>query len=153
VTGTPLQNNLGELWSLMNFLLPDVFSSMSTFESWFDMDTISGSAEESSEAQQQRSQVLPFFDRHTLRGLLLWSQRRTSPVVLAEKACSIFAALSIKLGQPQFPPDSFLVVIAKFAAFMSVCMSLRLATLTNKRHHCSHSFCFIILLLILFAGV
>jgi ATP-dependent DNA helicase len=61
VTGTPLQNNLGELWSLLNFLLPDVFYSMSTFESWFDMDTISGSAEESSEAQQQRSQVLSFF--------------------------------------------------------------------------------------------
>ena len=27
LTGTPLQNNLHELWSLLNFLLPDVFSS------------------------------------------------------------------------------------------------------------------------------
>lgn len=44
----------------MNFLLPDVFSSMSTFESWFDMDTIAGSEEETSEAQEQRSQVHPF---------------------------------------------------------------------------------------------
>ena len=26
LTGTPLQNNLHELWSLLNFLLPDVFS-------------------------------------------------------------------------------------------------------------------------------
>ncbi|CAO1636771.1 unnamed protein product [Sympodiomycopsis kandeliae] len=35
ITGTPLQNNLMELWSLLNFLLPDVFSSVEDFESWF----------------------------------------------------------------------------------------------------------------------
>ena len=29
ITGTPLQNNLQELWSLLNFILPDVFSSRS----------------------------------------------------------------------------------------------------------------------------
>lgn len=27
LTGTPLQNNLHELWALLNFLLPDVFNS------------------------------------------------------------------------------------------------------------------------------
>ena len=32
LTGTPLQNNLSELWSLLNFLLPDVFSSLADFE-------------------------------------------------------------------------------------------------------------------------
>ena len=36
--GTPLQNNLPELWSLLHFLLPDVFSSLSQFQSWFDFD-------------------------------------------------------------------------------------------------------------------
>ena len=33
VTRCP-QNNLAELWSLLNFLLPDVFSSLENFESW-----------------------------------------------------------------------------------------------------------------------
>lgn len=36
ITGTPLQNNLTELWSLLHFLLPTVFDKLSTFESWFD---------------------------------------------------------------------------------------------------------------------
>ena len=35
LTGTPLQNNLPELWSLLNFLLPNVFKSSQNFEEWF----------------------------------------------------------------------------------------------------------------------
>ena len=38
ITGTPLQNNLHELWALLNFLLPDVFNSSDDFDSWFDLD-------------------------------------------------------------------------------------------------------------------
>ncbi|KAJ1648305.1 chromatin remodeling complex Adenosinetriphosphatase, partial [Dispira simplex] len=36
ITGTPLQNNLHELWALLNFLLPDVFRSSEDFDSWFE---------------------------------------------------------------------------------------------------------------------
>ena len=35
LTGTPLQNDLMELWSLMHFLMPDVFRSHSEFKEWF----------------------------------------------------------------------------------------------------------------------
>ncbi|XP_075872804.1 lymphoid-specific helicase isoform X2 [Nelusetta ayraudi] len=41
LTGTPLQNNLAELWSLLNFLLPEVFDDLKSFESWFDIDSLS----------------------------------------------------------------------------------------------------------------
>ena len=34
ITGTPLQNNLHELWALLNFLLPDVFSDAQVFETF-----------------------------------------------------------------------------------------------------------------------
>uniref|UniRef100_A0A1A8U707 Proliferation-associated SNF2-like protein n=1 Tax=Nothobranchius furzeri TaxID=105023 RepID=A0A1A8U707_NOTFU len=42
LTGTPLQNNLAELWSLLNFLLPEVFDDLKSFESWFDVDSLAG---------------------------------------------------------------------------------------------------------------
>lgn len=45
ITGTPLQNNLHELWALLNFLLPDVFGDSEAFDQWFsgqgrDQDTV-----------------------------------------------------------------------------------------------------------------
>ncbi|KAK2625213.1 hypothetical protein QTJ16_005582 [Diplocarpon rosae] len=45
ITGTPLQNNLHELWALLNFLLPDVFGEAEAFDQWFsgqgaDQDTV-----------------------------------------------------------------------------------------------------------------
>ena len=36
ITGTPLQNNLHELWSLLNFLLPDLFESSELFDEWYE---------------------------------------------------------------------------------------------------------------------
>ena len=38
LTGTPLQNNMRELWALLNFLLPQVFDSAENFEAWFDVE-------------------------------------------------------------------------------------------------------------------
>ncbi|CAN8286181.1 unnamed protein product [Cochlearia groenlandica] len=35
LTGTPLQNDLKELWSLLNLLLPDVFDNRKAFHDWF----------------------------------------------------------------------------------------------------------------------
>jgi ATP-dependent DNA helicase len=40
ITGTPLQNNLKELWSLLHFLLPNIFTNWEAFESWFDFSEL-----------------------------------------------------------------------------------------------------------------
>ena len=59
-TGTPLQNNLSELWSMLNFLMPDIFTSMSRFESWFDFSAIGQEgAEKDIAAKEQRNQACP----------------------------------------------------------------------------------------------
>lgn len=36
LTGTPLQNNLPELWALLNFVLPKIFKSVKSFDEWFN---------------------------------------------------------------------------------------------------------------------
>ncbi|PSN73459.1 hypothetical protein BS50DRAFT_568994 [Corynespora cassiicola Philippines] len=59
ITGTPLQNNLHELWALLNFLLPDVFGDSAAFDEWF-----SSQEEDSDTVVQQLHKVLrPFLLR------------------------------------------------------------------------------------------
>lgn len=50
-----LQNNLHELWALLNFLLPEVFSSSEKFEEWFSMGD--GGKEKEAEVVQQLHKV------------------------------------------------------------------------------------------------
>lgn len=44
LTGTPLQNNLNELWSLLNFILPDIFQDLELFQQWFNFDELTSFA-------------------------------------------------------------------------------------------------------------
>ncbi|KAF7423005.1 hypothetical protein PC9H_011169 [Pleurotus ostreatus] len=37
LTGTPLHNNLAELWSLLNFVLPEIFGDLDTFQELFNL--------------------------------------------------------------------------------------------------------------------
>jgi SWI/SNF-related matrix-associated actin-dependent regulator of chromatin subfamily A member 5 len=52
LTGTPLQNNLHELWSLLNFLLPEIFSSSADFDEWF---SLGGKADEDMSDREKES--------------------------------------------------------------------------------------------------
>ena len=53
LTGTPLQNDLSELWALLNFLLPKIFASCDDFKKWFNQPfQRSGLAVELNEEEQ-----------------------------------------------------------------------------------------------------
>ncbi|XP_044469145.1 ATP-dependent DNA helicase DDM1 isoform X2 [Mangifera indica] len=54
LTGTPLQNNLAELWSLLHFILPDIFSSLEEFQSWFDLSGKCNSEALKEEVEEKR---------------------------------------------------------------------------------------------------
>eukprot|EP00850_Spirogloea_muscicola_P003093 SM000012S25355 [mRNA] locus=s12:642329:650370:+ [translate_table: standard] len=60
ITGTPLQNNLHELWALLNFLLPEIFSSAEAFDEWFQM---SGESDQQEVVQQLHKVLRPFLLR------------------------------------------------------------------------------------------
>ncbi|CAI7899530.1 unnamed protein product [Closterium sp. NIES-53] len=59
LSGTPLQNNLQELWSLLNFILPAIFSDLHEFTSWFDLaGRQSGGVDQKVFDNERRSQVV-----------------------------------------------------------------------------------------------
>lgn len=60
LTGTPLQNNLHELWALLNFLLPEVFGSSDDFDQWFD---IKGTTDPAEVIQKLHKILRPFLLR------------------------------------------------------------------------------------------
>merc|ERR1719219_2630038 len=61
LTGTPLQNNLTELWSLLNFLMGEIFDDLRVFQSWFDAKEMDQNAEECREQivrQEKQKNIL-----------------------------------------------------------------------------------------------
>ena len=52
-----MQNNLGELWSLLHFLLPDMFNNLTDFERWFDIGDMEAEESAAAAAASQREQV------------------------------------------------------------------------------------------------
>ena len=38
LTGTPIQNNMGELWALLHFVMPSLFDNPDEFNEWFSKD-------------------------------------------------------------------------------------------------------------------
>uniref|UniRef100_A0A0D9WNZ5 Chromatin structure-remodeling complex protein SYD n=1 Tax=Leersia perrieri TaxID=77586 RepID=A0A0D9WNZ5_9ORYZ len=53
LTGTPLQNNLEELWALLNFLLPNIFNSSEDFSQWFNKPFESNGDSSTEEVENQ----------------------------------------------------------------------------------------------------
>uniref|UniRef100_A0A7S0QUG6 Chromatin-remodeling complex ATPase n=2 Tax=Pyramimonas obovata TaxID=1411642 RepID=A0A7S0QUG6_9CHLO len=60
ITGTPLQNNLHELWALLNFLVPELFHDSEQFDDWFRMD---GDNDQQEVVQQLHKVLRPFLLR------------------------------------------------------------------------------------------
>ena len=81
ITGTPLQNNLHELWALLNFLLPEVFASAEAFDNWFAQGQ--SSAESQKEVVEQLHKVCEL----ALFELTLLMSRRSFAVRMSQRQC------------------------------------------------------------------
>ena len=64
ITGTPLQNNLHELWAMLNFLLPDIFTSSDQFDEWFNPEADGSGGSQPEDVLSQLHKILrPFLLR------------------------------------------------------------------------------------------
>lgn len=71
LTGTPLQNNLTELWALLNFLLPTIFASADTFETWFKQPFESTTLGDTAELEEEETLLIINRLHQVLRPFLL----------------------------------------------------------------------------------
>ncbi|KAJ0066903.1 hypothetical protein NL108_004870 [Boleophthalmus pectinirostris] len=94
LTGTPLQNNLAELWSLLNFLLPEVFDDLKSFESWFDIDSL-GEAE-SLVASEREHNILSMLHQILTPFLLRRLKSDVTLEVPPKKEIIVYAPLTAK---------------------------------------------------------
>eukprot|EP01080_Neovahlkampfia_damariscottae_P009766 gene9766-2093_t len=87
LTGTPLQNDLKELWALLNFLLPTIFDNSSNFETWFNSPFKGMDSETSQKLQMTEEENLLIIQRlhQVLRPFLLRREKKDVEDQLPEK--------------------------------------------------------------------
>lgn len=71
LTGTPLQNNLPELWALLNFVLPRIFNSVKSFDEWFNTPFANTGSQEKIELTEEESLLVIRRLHKVLRPFLL----------------------------------------------------------------------------------
>lgn len=71
LTGTPLQNNLPELWALLNFVLPKIFNSVKSFDEWFNTPFASNGGQDKIELSEEETLLIIRRLHKVLRPFLL----------------------------------------------------------------------------------
>ncbi|KAF5319578.1 hypothetical protein D9619_008491 [Psilocybe cf. subviscida] len=91
LTGTPLHNNLAELWSLLNFILPDIFDDVQTFQDWFNLPELQSSLP-TSQSQQIISSLHAILKPFLLRRMKIDVETNLPP----KKEYVLYAPLSVR---------------------------------------------------------
>ncbi|MBE3042582.1 DEAD/DEAH box helicase family protein [Candidatus Bathyarchaeota archaeon] len=101
LTGTPLQNNLSELWAMLNFVLPNIFKSSTTFDDWFNTPFANTGGQDKMDLTEEE-QILVIRRLHkVLRPFLLRRLKKDVEKDLPDKTEKVikckFSALQTKL--------------------------------------------------------
>lgn len=104
LTGTPLQNNLPELWALLNFVLPKIFNSIKSFDEWFNTPFVNTGTNDNSMQLNEEEALLIIKRLHkVLRPFLLRRLKKDVESELPDKVEKVIkcrmSALQAKLYQ------------------------------------------------------
>jgi ATP-dependent helicase STH1/SNF2 len=101
LTGTPLQNNLPELWALLNFVLPNIFKSVKSFDEWFNTPFANTGGQDRMELTEEEQLLVIRRLHKVLRPFLLRRLKKDVEKDLPEKQERVikcrFSALQTKL--------------------------------------------------------
>lgn len=85
LTGTPLQNNLPELWALLNFVLPRIFNSIKSFDEWFNTPFANTGGQDKMELTEEESLLVIRRLHKVLRPFLLRRLKKDVEAELPDK--------------------------------------------------------------------
>ncbi|KAK9827652.1 hypothetical protein WJX81_004004 [Elliptochloris bilobata] len=86
LTGTPLQNNLTELWSLLNFIMPELFGSSDDFQQWFACTpSLAGSGSDAALLSEEETLLITNRLHQVLRPFILRRLKESVAAELPEK--------------------------------------------------------------------
>ncbi|KAM0719229.1 hypothetical protein Q7P37_005134 [Cladosporium fusiforme] len=101
LTGTPLQNSLPELWALLNFVLPTIFKSVTSFDEWFNTPFANTGGQDKMELSEEEQLLVIRRLHKVLRPFLLRRLKKDVEKDLPDKQERIikcnFSALQAKL--------------------------------------------------------
>ncbi|GJE94222.1 Chromatin structure-remodeling complex subunit snf21 [Phanerochaete sordida] len=95
LTGTPLQNNLPELWSLLNFVLPKIFNSVKSFDEWFNTPFANSGTGDKIELNEEEALLIIRRLHKVLRPFLL---RRLKKDVESELPDKVEKVIKVKMS-------------------------------------------------------
>mmetsp|Transcript_33320 Transcript_33320/g.67904 ORF Transcript_33320/g.67904 Transcript_33320/m.67904 type:complete len:865 (-) Transcript_33320:319-2913(-) len=148
LSGTPIQNNLDELWSLLNFVNPAIFDDLSIFQSWFGFKNIGqksqGSTKEEEILMEQRKNQTVTKLHDILRPFLL---RRIKKDVLSDmppkKEIVVYAGMSkLQQGYAQLIDQGVLRDVLLNQGIEQARTLSQTNKLMNHRKNCNHPFMF-----------
>lgn len=113
LTGTPLQNNLPELWALLNFVLPTIFKSVKSFDEWFNTPFANTGSQDKMELTEEE-QILVIRRLHkVLRPFLLRRLKKDVEKDLPDKTEKVikckFSSLQSRLYKQMFTHNKLVV--------------------------------------------
>lgn len=113
LTGTPLQNNLTELWAMLNFVLPTIFKSATSFDEWFNTPFANTGGQDKMELTEEEQLLVIRRLHKVLRPFLLRRLKKDVEKDLPDKTERVikcnFSTLQAKLYKQLVTHNKFMV--------------------------------------------